>query len=1083
MKSLLRMTDDELAAVEAGSGFKPTAALGVAAISGLMAMAGMMLRYAPGDDVPISGMDNFPGQCRLAAGLAFGMLLTAFLIRGVVMQRLQWAVMLSLLIHLCLCLALKVVLVDVPVSMATAVGDHLLPPRDITLPDYGGMESQSEQQQQQWERPTDVTIPETEQQQLERQQAEMEPDANIDPLELQRQVTEANVPDRQQQEQERLRQEQQLELQRQQAEAQTEAPQQIDAPEIQTIDSRQPDLEAQQMNAQRTAESPEAARRMEELESRNDPSLEAATLAARSDAAPENDLNPEIEQRQKEAAAAAVAESSAVSVDVRSVSDAAQMNAAEREIVLARQAQAELAARDSAASPQFSAAEMQVRAQTPARSQNAANAAADATPTGGAAASFQRSPSANGQNASAANATADSVLVAAAGGASSPNLSASQAASEVARGEASIPSTAASGEGAPALIPSAFGVATLQSGTIGRSQGSESGPAMGAAVATGTTTGDGRRRRTNVANGAVGGGPQQVTVGQAEAGNDAAGQVVAAGPNSAATSVGRSGQRLPAGSGQPGNTAAAVSSSGREMTVASSSGRSGLASNSTSRNASLGNPVAEGRSGGTVQGSGRRSATATLPEGMLQAERSGALVVPGPQASRAGGGGGGLSNAGGLSGPRETSLPRQSAGLPGAGRGNVSVARSRPSLPGGLGASSLPGRAGMAATPTMASAGDVASMIRRTVPGISGVATERISAGFSLRTPEARREAVDKLGGSDASEAAVDRGLEWLAAHQFAAGNWSMHDPNCKDHTCSGFGSYESNPAATGLALLAFLGAGQTHQSGRYQQEVRRGLDWLLQNQKADGDLFAAEHDFAHFYSHGIAAIALCEAYGMTKDSRLQQPAQNSINFIVASQHPQFGGWRYHPQFDSDTSVSGWQLMAMKSAEMAGLKVPRSTYEGVAHWLKSVEDTSAPGRFRYHPSKAVTDSMTAEGLLMRQYLGAGRQDEAMQAGAGFLMARPPQAEKRDVYYWYYATQVMFHMQGEHWEAWNSSLRDMLVASQEKGGPVRGSWDAKSPTRDAWDRAGGRHYVTCLNLLMLEVYYRHLPLYIELNGAE
>ncbi len=349
-----------------------------------------------------------------------------------------------------------------------------------------------------------------------------------------------------------------------------------------------------------------------------------------------------------------------------------------------------------------------------------------------------------------------------------------------------------------------------------------------------------------------------------------------------------------------------------------------------------------------------------------------------------------------------------------------------------------------------------------------------------MRRQDVRRDAVRKLGGSDASEAAVERGLAWLASHQFEDGHWGIHELHCQDHKCEGHGSFRSDSAATGLALLAFLGAGYTHESGKYQDVVERGLEWLTSHQKQNGDLFVDESEFVWFYSHGMASIALCEAYGMTKDARLKQPAQNSLNFIVDSQHPEFGGWRYEPRFESDTSVSGWQLMALKSGEMAGLHVPKTAYQRVGYWLDRVEADGSPGRFKYHPSKPVSLAMTAEGLLMRQYLGSKRTDSDLMAGAGYLKQRLPRDEERDAYYWYYATQVMFHMQGDHWSEWNGRLRDLLVSSQEKAGPVRGSWGPKKPTTAKWGSAGGRHYVTCLNLLMLEVYYRHLPLYIELD---
>jgi hypothetical protein len=261
---------------------------------------------------------------------------------------------------------------------------------------------------------------------------------------------------------------------------------------------------------------------------------------------------------------------------------------------------------------------------------------------------------------------------------------------------------------------------------------------------------------------------------------------------------------------------------------------------------------------------------------------------------------------------------------------------------------------------------------------------------------------------------------------------------------------------------------------------VDRGLKWQLNLQKSDGDLFADKAEFVWFYSHGMAAISLCEAYGMTKDDTLRAPAQKALDFIVESQNRQFGGWRYRPRFESDTSVSGWQLMALKSGQIAGLNVPQSAYDGVARWLNAVESKTNPGRFTYHPSRPPNLAMTAEGLLMRQYLGTKRDDPALIAGANHLRSHLPAMSQRDAYYWYYATQVMFHMQGEYWTEWNAQLRDMLVNSQLKDGGSSGSWSPDSPTSEKWAAPGGRHYLTCLNLLMLEVYYRHLPLYVELG---
>lgn len=1078
MKSMLRMSDAELAQVQAGSGFAVGPAFGVAATSAVMSMAGMMLRYSPGDVVPLAGMDTIAGQCFWAGILGAGLLAAAYAVQTLLMKRLQWAVLISLAVHLAICGALNVVKVDVPMALAAELGNTDRPPRDITMPDYGGVESDS--QQQEWERPTDVDIPEAEQQQLDRQQSEIEIDVEVDPVEIQRRVAEAMVPERQQQQQERLEREQQLEMERQQRETEVDVPQEVEVPRVETANTEQLNLEAQAIERSRS-ELDDAQRQMEEQQRRNDAQVSAARVE-RANVRPENNLRAELQERQRESAEVRAVVTTTEAIQVAAAADARQVTAEARAIDAARQSQADLAAQSqSEANRSMASPQMQVSSATPTRAQN--RATTDATPSSGGAAAMQRSASASGQNTSAADTNAQSVTVASVSGATAPNLTAATASSDVARGAAAVPTGASSGGGSPSMTANRFGVSTVQSGTSGRSRGSQTGPQMGDAVAALTASGNGQRTTTrgDAASAIAGNQAAAVSVGSAAAGNDAAGRLLASGPSSAASNVSRNGQGLPTSRGSVGIMSGAPAGGvGDGVTIAmSTGGRSGLTGRATEASARLGTSRGSGRLGTANAGgssNGRQPATASIPSGMLQAEQDGELVFAGPQAPS-----GGATGGGRLNGPRIGSLPRQSAGLPGAGRGTASVARAKPGLPGGLGSRRLPGRAtGQANRPKLATDGEVAAFINRTIPGISPIPSERVSAGFSMRTPEARKEAISKLGGSDQSEAAVQRALEWLAAHQYAAGNWSIHDPNCRDHTCTGNGSYKADPAATGLALLAFLGAGQTHRTGDYQQQVQLGLDWLIENQASNGDLFAAESEFAQFYSHGMAAIALCEAYGMTKDQSLKSAAQNAINFIAASQHPEFGGWRYQSQFESDTSVSGWQLMALKSGEMAGLDIPKSSYAGVATWLDSVESDESPGRFRYHPSKNVTDSMTAEGLLMRQYLGAGRKDGDLQAGASYLKSRAPRTDDRDVYYWYYATQVMFHMQGEHWDAWNAVLRDMLVDSQEKGGSGRGSWNPSTPTKDKWGQSGGRHYITCLNVLMLEVYYRHLPLYIELN---
>ena len=452
-------------------------------------------------------------------------------------------------------------------------------------------------------------------------------------------------------------------------------------------------------------------------------------------------------------------------------------------------------------------------------------------------------------------------------------------------------------------------------------------------------------------------------------------------------------------------------------------------------------------------------------------------MLAGPQAGRS-------SLDAGLSGRSRVSVTRRSAGLPGfRGTSGSPLPAGRQSRPSNLGAvAGIPKGRPTSDRPALDNEKVLAGLVKQSVPGRAATAEAKISPGFSQRQSGIREKVAQALGATKASEKAVELGLQWLTRHQHADGRWSIDKFHieCKDHKCTGHGSFQSDTAATGLALLAFYGSGYTHQSGKHNETVSRGLNWLLKYQKSNGDLFHDETQFVWFYSHGMAAIAVCEAYGMTKDPNLRQPAQKALGFIVESQHPDFGGWRYRPRFESDTSVSGWQVMALKSGELAGLTVPRKAYEGVTRWLDSVENKRFPGQYAYHPTKPITLAMTAEGLLMRQYLGAGRNDPSLIAGGEHLRKHLPEMQQRDVYYWYYATQVMFHLQGAYWSDWNDRMRDLLKSTQLQDGGPAGSWNPDRPTVDKWSTAGGRLYVTCLNILILEVYYRHLPLYIQLE---
>ncbi len=282
----------------------------------------------------------------------------------------------------------------------------------------------------------------------------------------------------------------------------------------------------------------------------------------------------------------------------------------------------------------------------------------------------------------------------------------------------------------------------------------------------------------------------------------------------------------------------------------------------------------------------------------------------------------------------------------------------------------------------------------------------------------------------------------------------------------------DADSAMTGLALLAFLASGQTHRDGAHADQVRRGLEYLLSVQSADGNLAGRADLFARMYSHAMAAFALSEAYAMTGDARLRDGVRRAVAYTVASQDVYGGGWRYRPGDPGDTSQLGWQWMALKSAELAGIPSGEPTRQGIMRFLRSVASGNANGLAAYRPQGQPTRTMTAEALVCWQFLGMAREDPASNEAGDYLLGQLPGHGTVNVYYWYYGTLAMFQLQGEYWRRWNEALQTQLLGSQRKTGRLAGSWDPD----DTWGVYGGRIYSTSLSALCLEVYYRYLPVY-------
>jgi hypothetical protein len=348
--------------------------------------------------------------------------------------------------------------------------------------------------------------------------------------------------------------------------------------------------------------------------------------------------------------------------------------------------------------------------------------------------------------------------------------------------------------------------------------------------------------------------------------------------------------------------------------------------------------------------------------------------------------------------------------------------------------------------------------------------------GFGGRGSGHRKAMLAQHGGNKHTERAVTGALVWLANHQMPDGSWNLqrYTSRCKDGTCTGTGQVTADTGATAMGVLPFLAAGQTHKTkGPYRGNIANAINWLIRNQEPSGNL--AKNCVQPMYSHCLATIALCEAFGLSGDKNIGVAAQGAVTYVINAQNQADGGWRYNPGDAGDTSVVGWAIMALKSAQMAGLQVGGSTFGGASKWLDLVQTGPYNSLYRYQPGRDHSNTMTAAGLLCRQYLGVKRADPMMQEGTKYLLANLPDMQLPNIYYWYYASQVLHNMNGYEWDEWNRRMRKILCESQVRDSSTcaNGSWN---PAGDLWASRGGRVMMTSLACLTLEIYYRYLPLF-------
>jgi hypothetical protein len=307
---------------------------------------------------------------------------------------------------------------------------------------------------------------------------------------------------------------------------------------------------------------------------------------------------------------------------------------------------------------------------------------------------------------------------------------------------------------------------------------------------------------------------------------------------------------------------------------------------------------------------------------------------------------------------------------------------------------------------------------------------------------------------------------------------------------CDGAGSRSHHVGVTGLALLAFLGDG--HHPMRktpYQRVVRNGVKWLVSSmiEGEDDGLIGGRSHHAFLYDHAIAALALCEAYLLSQQEGLRGPAQRAVNFVLRARNPH-KAWRYEApgNGENDSSITGWMVQLLKTAEDAGLDIDKAAYAGALALFDELSDSST-GRCGYlrrgePPARpagkahqwpaASSESLTAVALLSRIFLGQSPQSNPLlSAHADLMLGRLPawkgdDTSTVDLTYWVHGAFAMFLMGGKYWEQWNAAMKPALLAAQRRDGHLAGSWDPVDP----WGEEGGRIYSTAMCVLCLQVYY-------------